>query len=123
MAEREPEWRRQQEIREQRRHRKKNKGGREREPQVRSTAVHFPPRELRLVLRKDADKSAAYLALKHSLTLLETARKYKYHEPRQLACMRGEIILGVIPWAVAQKIISETAPEWQQGSMDLSTDE
>lgn len=110
-----PEWLHQQELRAARR---KSASHRNPTRPEQDSVVATEVRAFRLVLAKDASRRTAYEALRQSETLRTYFRKFRYHDPRQLACQTGELALGELPFGVGRKILSELAPTWQQGKLD-----
>lgn len=61
-------------------------------------------------------RMAAYEALRMSGTLRTYERKYKHHEPRQLAVMAGSLEVTV-PFCLAKQIERELFPAWTKASI------
>lgn len=118
MAEKTPEYQRQQELRDQRRRRKSK-------PAEKLNRQVSTPITLYLVLRKDAeaDLQRAYTALKDE-ELCTFFKKYKYHDARQAAVMRRNVVLEGVPFFLAQRLLSRLAKNggWQQGSPQVNNE-
>jgi hypothetical protein len=117
-----PEWLHQQELREARRQSKKHR------PQPQAARPAFEgTRTLVLVIkdRSPANLQLCYMRLKDDL-VSSYARKFRYHEPRQLAVMRGAITLPDLPAELYTSILSHMnagGKGWCQGSMAKDSNE
>lgn len=111
-----PEWKRQQELRDQRRRNKKGgkrEQGRPRAPIKMATLV------LTIKDRSEANLQECYRRLKDP-TITSYVKKFKYHDARQEAVMRGEVVLENFPDVLLKDILSRLSAGgkgWTTGKM------
>lgn len=111
-----PEWKHQQELREQRKKRHSNPP-----PTREADPLDMTPRPLRLVIR---DRNIDNLRLCYDRLgeppIPNYVRKFKYHDPRQKAVMMGEILIPDLPFALHSQFLSILGAGgrgWVQGSL------
>lgn len=68
--------------------------------------------KLVFVLTPKANKAHAYDSLEKSAVLQAHARRYKYHDPRQLTVMSGKLTVEV-PQSVVNQLKRELTPGWK----------
>lgn len=80
--------------------------------QSKSAPTPDPVVKLILVLTPRANRSHAYDSLQSSEVLSQHGRRYKYHEPRQLATMAGKFHVEV-PQSLVNQLKGELTPGWK----------
>ena len=69
-----------------------------------------------LHLRDEVSREFAFRLLDEAQVLPTYCRKFRYHDPKQQVCMKGELYVGEVPFTVARQIESELAAAWQKGA-------